>query len=483
MLRVIRGSKGSLTLGQVMLASGLPRAEAEPALQSLIRKFRCVLRVTDTGEILYDFGDRIRDRVTFQDRLREVWLRAQAHLAAIARFIFRVGFLAILVLYGLFYIVIFAALLSRGGSSGDIGMLIKDFLKLIGNMAMDIGRRRGDPVSAILHVPAKAPDAQTSDDGSRDRVVEWLGCSLRTLEERAAATALQDRVFAFVFGPSVRHWEGRERDRAFLAYVMAHQGWAGATDWVLLFGTPLDEAEREVARVYAEYGADVQVTDDGSIVYDFRSMLPTDAAGGAEVASSIRPPDTFPRVQAASWALARDTKGALVTIGFCALNAVGSIALFFLLRDAPQFASNLLLRLAVVWVPLGFSVAVFLLLALRGVFGASARGTRRVMASMLVLLSELGHKEVPVAAGEVSKVLKGETPDWLTESTLRQHMPDVNRWLGAEMKRTDDATEKGKWVYPCLSQEFSDLKRLRASGDDKAHVGGVVYSTQDGTPI
>ena len=106
-----------------------------------------------------------------------------------------------------------------------------------------------------------------------------------------------------------------------------------------------------------------------------------------------------------------------------------------------------------------------------------------MMASMLVLLSELGHKEVPVAAGEVLKVLKGETPDWLTESTLRQHMPDVNRWLGAEMKRTDDATEKGKWVYPCLSQEFSDLKRLRASGDDKAHVGGVVYSTQDGTPI
>ncbi len=478
LFEVVRKSPGSLSLGQLMAATGLPKTEAEPALRSLIRRFRCVLKVTQSGEILYDFGPEAQARITVQERLGAI-ARAVGHGAqAVARFLFRLGFLGILLIYGTIYILFFIAMLTRGQGLSEFSTPIKEFLKLLGGMALDLVRRREDPVQAVLHPQSDTSDQAGSEAGA-DGASRWLGFSLATLARRAAGRPWQDRIFAFVFGKGARMVEGRDRDRAFLRHVVACNGFAGASDWVWLFGGDLASADVEVSRLYAQYGADVLVTDGGSIVYDFRSLLRTDVEGAADVKNDAPEPDAFARVEAASWALAHDTPAALLVMGFSFVNLLGAIVLGVLTLSA----ASPTLRMLLVFVPMGFSIGVFGLLLARGVLWGADQGGRRTMASLLVWLSDPVRPQIPADPAAVLAGLSDEVPPWLREGELRRRMPRANRALGAQLARHSDGEAGSAWGYARLTTEMADLQYLRASGTPQVHVGDVVYSTGSDDPI
>src|SRR5258706_4255670 len=63
-----------LTPADATALTGVPLAQAEPALKSLVKRYRSHLAVTDDGDLVYEFDPKLerRDRVPLRERLARV---------------------------------------------------------------------------------------------------------------------------------------------------------------------------------------------------------------------------------------------------------------------------------------------------------------------------------------------------------------------------------------------------------------------------
>ena len=80
-------------------------------------------------------------------------------------------------------------------------------------------------------------------------------------------------VHAYLFGPPAPPVDPTARERNVLAFLQAHDGRATATDAVALTGLPRDQADALLLSLAARYEGDLEVGDDGVIVYTFDRLL------------------------------------------------------------------------------------------------------------------------------------------------------------------------------------------------------------------
>ena len=116
-LATLRKAKGRVTVGDVVSATGLPKARAEATLRSLLETRRGHLEVGETGTLVYRFDPKLLHRDS-EPLLKRIGGRLWAA--------FREGFKVWIVLMLVVYFVVFVALLiaalvasqSRGGGRG-----------------------------------------------------------------------------------------------------------------------------------------------------------------------------------------------------------------------------------------------------------------------------------------------------------------------------------------------------------------------------
>jgi hypothetical protein len=325
-VRAVEAAARPVTKGELVASTGLPVRDLRPALHEALRRFRSVLHVTDAGELLYDFG-ALREQLTPADLLAARLRQARDAIVAVAVRAFKVWTLAMLVLYGVFYAVVLMAVVQRllGGRPG-LRLDATRFRREVGTFAR--GLAMGDVAGAAAAV------AQPYD----------------------ATRPLHERVSIAMFGVRDPYRTRPERDRAFLAWAVANGGLVAASDWTRLFGSPRDEAEREAARVYAEYGADVRVGESGTVIYDYGGMLATGRAVPWERASE--PPEP--------WASRETHRRTLVlrhgawghVLGLASLMLAGSAFLAFALDSNPEWSGSAAAWALLVWLPGAFASCV-----------------------------------------------------------------------------------------------------------------------------
>jgi hypothetical protein len=430
-----------VTRADAVALTGMPTEQAEPALKNLVGRYRSHLAVTDEGELVYEFDPSLerRDKVTFGERMRAAGEVAWRGF----QFLFKIWIVVTLVAYVVAFIAMMIALMASRSSD-------------------DRDDRRGGggmPWLWFWLMPDLAPR------GYYDQA-RYYGRPAR----RQPKKRFYHSVFDFVFGEKGAPVDERAADKRLVAFLREHKGRVTASELSALTGESLRAAEEELTRLMIEYDGEVEVADDGTLMYVFNEVLPS--ALGPTPAKWTYAWDEPDQVAP----LTGNTAGTNAVIGgFAGFNLLASMTIgpAFLMRYG--LSGNEVLNFFVTLFPLIFSAIFFAVPALRWVKrqGALKKRERRQLTRALM-------REIWKQPGEARD--PGELCALAAAST-GQPLPVCKKALDelvADLDGDIDTDEEGRvrYRFPRLAEEQRAVAAARQKAPDKV-LGEVVFSSEN----
>ncbi|HVY47301.1 MAG TPA: hypothetical protein VHB21_15540, partial [Minicystis sp.] len=470
-----RGFRGDLTVADAAAKSGLALRDAEAGLFHLVSRYRGHLRATDKGELVYRFPDGFSRAWERKTKLDLALARVGRFAAGALRFVVRAWIAIVLLGYTAIFLAVMLGLVFAGGSSGgrDRRSVNFSFAPFFFRVIFDALFWTFHPFSPVAwgygygygaygYGYERAPRRRARDDEKKEPFYE--------------------RVNRYFFGPSPPPKDPRAIERAVVQEIRAKKGRIGLADVLRVTGLPRDEADPLIARLMLDYDGDVDVSEDGGIVYRFPSLRITTDTAHAEPPA---PPVWDKREQLPPLTGNDFGSNALIT-GLNAFNIVMALVAFeqdltlsrlvWLFRGVPLFRvpfDGTPIALGVV--PLVFSIALFGLPLGRAVVrrlraGSVARENGRRALLRTILTSLHGERELSEGLLRASyEAGAGKPPD---EKLLRREVLA----LGGELELLDDG--KTRFRFPDLEAEAKAVEAEReAAAEEEARVGQVVFSS------
>lgn len=462
----LRRLKGRATVGDIATATGLAQPRAEAALRSLLEMHHGHLEVGERGDLVYRFEPSLirRDAVPLLTRLKEgAW--------SIFKAAFKIWIVAMLVVYFVVFVALMIAALVAGNRDGDGGGFGGG------------GERRG---GGHVHFPnfwlwylIWSPNWGWGRPYYGDR---YGHSRPRRRGERPQGPPFYKKVFAFVFGPDRPETSPERRDREYLRFIRSRQGAVSAVDVVQATGMELTEAESELARLMAAHDGDVQVTEDGTLVYLFPSLM-VSAHGSARDRDV---PAAWRRLEPKLPLTGNGAGSNAVIVGINAFNlAAAATAPFFIF---PRLGlGGPVAEIGLVWVPILFSVSFFAVPLLRapGVWRENARrAARNVRKAVLGLVSRasLGGEQADAVGLDQAQALVHENLKGGRHGTvdLTRVMDRMVAEFDGEVEVTPDGT--ARFRFPGFRAAVAAAHRLRVKlGLGSEGVGRIVFASDDDT--
>ena len=470
-----------MTVADASVASGLALRDAEAGLHFLTSEYRGHLRVTEDGDLVHVFPTGFTKPWETREATARV-LGAIGHaLFAAGRFVVRAWLLIAMIGYALLFVGILIGLTFAKGSSDRDDSSVG--LGLIGGLFRAIL----DAMFWTFHPFSPLYVGRSSGYGG------FTGAS-QPREEEANKVPFYEKVNRFVFGPSVPPADPQAMRTRILEELRAQKGRIGLADVMRVTGLPRDQADPLMARLMLDHDGDVEVAEQGGIVYRFEGMRRT-AMSEAGALSADR------RTRVAAWEtpatlppLTGNDGGSNLAIAL--LNGFNLLAsswvlshgltisnLFTLLTTRPpKGAPPLVLPydgvpIALGLVPLVFSLALFALpLARAALQSRKAKAVAHENARLGILrevLTRAPKKEpVPDEALRVAyRVATGEDP---TSKEITARVVD----LGGDV----DVGPEGevRYRFADLEAEAEALEEERAHAPaEEAKLGRVVFASDE----
>jgi phosphate/sulfate permease len=429
-----------LTRADAVALTGLPNDQAEPALKSLVATYRSHLAVTDEGELVYEFDPSLerRDKVPLGERL------AAAGQVAWRGFqmLFKIWIVVTLVAY----VVAFLAMM--------ISMMVA-------RSSDDRDDRRGGggfPWLWFWLMPDLAPPGYGRDPYGRQR-----------RPSNGPKKRFYLSVFDFVFGPKTASNDPREADKRLLAFLRDHKGRVTAAELTALSGLSLAAAEEELTRLMVEYDGEVEVADDGTLLYVFEEVLPSASAAGTRWTWAWDNADPVP-------ALTGNTPGTDGVIGaFAGFNLLASMTI------GPAFLQRFHLtelpwtHFFVTLFPLIFSAIFFAVPAARWAIRRQKLKKRARRQLRRELLREIWSR--PGEPRDPAELTARAAERTGAQAAAAQAMLDtLVRDLDGDV--TTDEEGRMRYVFTRLDEEQRAVAKARAATSDKK-LGEVIFSSEE----
>ncbi|MFT7581752.1 MAG: hypothetical protein ACI9MR_003430, partial [Myxococcota bacterium] len=315
LLGAMRKVGGRATVSDIAAATGYRPDEVQSEMLRAIAKVDGHVAVDDNGELIYRIDSKRPAPIDDESRLAAF----RRSLYALFQFGYSAGLTIILIAYFVVLIVAIVALAvaaiaaaSRGSDTDCDGCECGDGAcegcgrcvivsdggcngcgdAIYGCFTCGSGKRKAErhELRAKQHVKrqvkkraremrrqAKRARRLTALTSARERLgltskAIYLGFGLvkdEAVEKPPLATAVKE----YVFGPPETPPMPRARERNFLAFAKAHRGRVTASDAVSLTGLPLDDADAVLVQLAARFEGDIEVADNGVIVYTFDRLL------------------------------------------------------------------------------------------------------------------------------------------------------------------------------------------------------------------
>jgi hypothetical protein len=468
-LRASIDPRTPLTVADAASRAGIPLRDAENGLKWLSSEYRGQLRVTADGDLVHVFPTGFSKPWETRDALTNA-VRAAAHGAMGAlRFVVRAWVSIVLVSYAAIFVALLVGMTfarqgndsrDRGGLPG--GALAYAFLRVVGD-ALFWTFHPWSPFSVYAGAPS------------------WGEAPARARRE-GPKVPLYERVNRFFFGPSHPPEDPRESQRLVLAAIRAGKGRIGLADVMRVTGLPRDQADPLMARLMLDYEGDVDVSEDGGIVYRFAAIRRT-AGEGVE-------PEPAP-----AWARAKplppltgNSVGANLAIG--ALNAfnmaMGAWAIandmtleraIHLFDKVPYHVLGTGTPLALGLIPLVASALLFLLPLGRAVLRPLRLRDAAAEKGRLALLREVTERtraKEPVIDARLEQAWTKATGDAPPRKRISQELVA----LGGDVEIAEDG--KTRWRFADLETEAAAVQAEReAAPETEAKLGKLVYATDE----
>jgi hypothetical protein len=463
-----------LTVADAAAKAGLALRDAETGLKWLSSEYRGQLRVTNEGELVHVFPTGFAKPWETRDALHRVSRTVARGLAGGLRFLVRAWVAVVLVGYAAIFVALIIGMTfarqgndSRRNDSGLPG----------GALAYGFIRVLGDALFWTFHPwsPFSVYYAPTWDSAPG-----YARASRRA--PREAKVPLYERVNRFFFGPSAPPEDPTENERLVLAAIRAGKGRIGLADVMRVTGLPREHADPMMARLMLDYEGDVDVSEEGGIVYRFAALRKT-----ATDTPQPEPPPAWARVKPLP-PLTGNTGGANFLIaalnGFNLLMGMWAIEngmtlerMVHLFDRVPHPIVDTGVPIAIGVVPFVFSALLFLLPIGRALARPMKQRAAIEEQGRLAVLREViervrGKKRVTDA--DVAEAWRGATGTVPVGKRLDRELVALGGDVAIE------PSGETRWRFADLETEAAAVEAERAAAaDEEARLGKVIYATDE----
>lgn len=437
---------GDSTIADAAARSGLALRDAELGLHRLLQVHRGHLSVTDQGELLFRFPTGFAIDYERRGRMRALARWIGRGVGGLARWVVRVGLAVFLLGYAIVFAVgllVAAIALSVVAEDGapleGAGYLVWGMFELVGD-------------AIFWGVHPRAPLVGDDDDERHPR-------------------AFYDKVNRLFFGPPREPEDPQAITRMLATEIRARRGRIGLGDVVRVTGLPRTEAEALLSKLMVDYDGEVDVTENGAIVYRFPDLRRT-APAALPPAPAVPVPAVWRAAVPAEPFTGNSTGSNSAILGLTAF--VAMMGGFGTWLGLPFWAAEL---------PLFATLSFLLVPIVRFPFHVARRGT---------IASENGRRALLQAVHESACEARGADEDeiakaWQTAAKSAISTKDLRRMLfelGGEP--TVDDLGRATWRFAELEVELRALSDERArAGDHEREVGTVEFTSlpaEDSSP-
>ncbi len=256
--------KTPLTVADAAAKSGLALRDAEAGLTWLSSEYRGQLRVTADGDLVHVFPTGWSQPWIARDASKKLFDGIGRGVMGVLRFVVRAWVMIVLVGYAALFLALIIGMTfanqnsdSRRSDGGLPG----------GELAYVLLRVLGDALFWTFHPWSPFAYGYGYGGGWNDGYASAPRPMRRRPDE--PKVPLYERVNRFFFGPAAPPEDPRESERLVLAAIRAGKGRIGLADVMRVTGLPRELADPMMARLMLDYEGDVDVSDDGGIVYRF----------------------------------------------------------------------------------------------------------------------------------------------------------------------------------------------------------------------
>lgn len=456
-VQALRKKRGEATVADVIAATGLPKYQVETEMPAVVDEYSGRLRVTDSGEILFSFPHGFTSRYRgFGVTLKKIFSAVKKGIKAVAVFLFKAWIMVMLVGYFIFFVAlallaVFASFAggsssrrdNRGSSSGAGGFLAVRVIELIVRIWF---------YSELFKTP-------------EERAADYY----RKQEAKKNSRPLHKAVFSFVFGePNINKDHDVLLKKIFIAMVRLKKGIITMEDFIALTGLSPEAAEQAICRYLYEFEGSPEVSEEGTLYYDFSKLLVR-----LDTEKSINTASAFKKLQPFS----ANNKKSNVT--FAIINGVnllfGGYFLFQALNYDPAMLKTELsyffyftLQLftsfgvenpiaVITWVlgavPLVFSFLFWLVPAVRSLLLKRTNEAIKLENARRYVYTQLSHAPL-----ELDESVFNDAPAFAVPGL--QNTKKVLMETAAYEKA--DVSSNGKYILTDYGRRHADIERLRA---------------------
>jgi hypothetical protein len=475
--------KTPLTVADAAAKSGLALRDAEAGLTWLSSEYRGQLRVTADGDLVHLFPTGWSKPWVVRDASKKFWGAIGHGVMGVLRFVVRAWVTIVLVGYAAIFLALIIGMTfanqnsdSRRSDRGLPG----------GELAYVLLRVLGDALFWTFHPwsPFSYGYGYGYDQGYGAAPVRQARPVRRGEGEQKVP--LYERVNRFFFGPQLPPEDPRESERLVLAAIRAGKGRIGLADVMRVTGLPRELADPMMARLMLDYEGDVDVSDDGGIVYRFEKIRRT-AAEDVSGAPAKDPPAAWTRVRALPPLTGNPVGANLAIVGLNAFNLLmGGWAIehgmtiervMHLFDKVPYHLTDFGTPVALGLVPMVFSALLFLLPIGRAIARPAkvreANEERGRLAVLREVLERVRSKQ-PVTDEVLTQAWQKASGEPPPKKRIDQELVK----LGGDVAIEESGATR--WRFADLETEAAAVEAEReAASDAEAKLGKVVFATDE----
>lgn len=445
----LRERGGVATAGDIAADTGIRYDRAEIVLRKMLSNYRSHLDVDDDGNLRYRFEPSFSQRGEDRGRL---WHNIKKTAWKAFMGFFKVWTMVMLVGYTVAFVLILLALGIAGfalAMQGDDDAGVE-----IGFLPFYLVARFLEFMFWFSLFNRSGGRARPSRRRGRRR-----GLLSKLREREKPEKPFYQKLFQYLFGPE-READPLAAEKAFAEFVRARGGRVTAADWASRTGQSLDEAENALTASLVRFNGDVDVSDDGTLIYRFDELRVTADEtddGGREL-----PPIWERQIQVAPLTGNPTSTNFWITF-FNVFNLAMAVAV--LVVGAPFL--TLAATIGLGWVPLVFSLMFFAVPIARKISHSMKKNRARRENERREALSIVFKS---AEKGEANPVPEDSIPERFTTDFLSAYDGDVH------------VTDTGLTVYsfPRLATSFDDARRAReAASSENVVFGKTVFSSDE----
>lgn len=253
----------SFTLEDAVSVTGMPVVETDEAIKKMMEKYDCKLKVTENGDLIYDFGTTLHRRDAkpwseyFGDFMRLLWRG------------FQIGYKLLTSIFLVVYFVVFIVLLIGAAAASEddngvgdlIAVMFRIFISIFEwNTIMGYNNRyyRNDDYGYSYQHYKERP-----------RILGRKVKSKNPKDEKSYVASIYD----FIFGPPRVELDPLANNQEVATFLREQKGLIVTSEVQALAGWRREEAENFMTECLGMFEGEGHVSDNGTLYGDFSQLI------------------------------------------------------------------------------------------------------------------------------------------------------------------------------------------------------------------